>query len=179
MKVLLGSIPALPKPSISGMKKWLLILSLSLPIVVQAACFDQAAKRYNVPVTLLKAISTVESGGRVTARHTNKNGSFDIGHMQINSSWLPTLAKYNINEDRLWDPCINTNIGAWVLSHNIARYGLTGEAVGAYNAASKDKRLVYARKVAAVLQKTQVLAQTQEQAPHPKARPEIHASAAH
>lgn len=178
MLVLLGPVPFALTHSISGMKKWVLMLSLSLPIVVQSACFDQAAKRYNVPVKLLKAISTVESGGRVTARNTNKNGSFDIGHMQINSSWLPTLAKYNIDEERLWDPCTNTNIGAWVLSHNIARYGLTWEAVGAYNAVSKDKRLVYARKVATVLQKTQTPVRKQAQAAQPKSRPEIHASAA-
>lgn len=173
LRVLLGVVSHALKPSISGMKKWGLLMSLSLPIVVQAACFDQAAKRYNVPVKLLKAISTVESGGRVTARNTNKNGSFDIGHMQINSSWLPTLAKYNIDEEKLWDPCTNTNIGAWVLSHNIARYGLTWEAVGAYNAVSKDKRLVYARKVATVLQKEQAAKKLAQSKP----RPEIHASA--
>lgn len=133
------------------MKKWILFLAVALPVGAQAACFDEAAKRYKVPAVLLKAISTVESGGRTEARNTNTNGSYDIGHMQINSSWLPTLAKYNIDEKTLWDPCINTNIGAWVLAHNISRYGLSWEAVGAYNAVSKNKRLIYARKVASVL----------------------------
>lgn len=124
-----------------------------LPLWGWAMCFEQAAERYKVPVQLLKAISTVESGGRSNAYNANKNGSYDIGHMQINSGWLPTLAKYNIDEKTLWEPCINTNIGAWVLANNIARYGLTWEAVGAYNAVSKNKRLIYARKVADVLGK--------------------------
>lgn len=116
-----------------------------------AACFDEAAERYRVPVSLLKAISTVESGGNPRARNKNRNGSFDIGHMQINSAWLPTLARYGIDEERLWEPCINTNIGAWVLSQNIARFGLTWNAVGAYNAATESKRLEYAKKVSRVL----------------------------
>ncbi|MBE7942884.1 lytic transglycosylase domain-containing protein, partial [Ramlibacter aquaticus] len=58
---------------------------------------------------------------------------------------------YGIDEERLWEPCINTNIGAWVLSQNIARFGLTWNAVGAYNAATESKRLEYAKKVSRVL----------------------------
>lgn len=128
-----------------------MVLVACLPVWGWATCFEQAAERYKVPVQLLKAISTVESGGRAAAYNSNTNGSYDIGHMQINSSWLPVLAKYNIDAKTLWEPCINTNIGAWVLAQNIARYGLTWEAVGAYNAKSKNKRLIYARKVADVL----------------------------
>ena len=71
--------------------------------------------------------------------------------MQINSAWLPTLARYGIDEEKLQDPCINTNIGAWVLAQNVARFGLTWNAVGAYNAATESKRLKYARKVQRVL----------------------------
>ena len=63
------------------------------------------------------------------------------------------LAKFNIDEKTLADPCINTHIGAWVLAHNIARLGLSWDAVGAYNAKSPSKRLVYAHKVARVLEK--------------------------
>lgn len=133
------------------MMRWIMVFVALVPGLAAASCFEQAAARYKVPVELLQAISTVESGGRANAYNANKNGSFDIGHMQINSSWLPTLAKYNIDVESLQDPCINTNIGAWVLAHNIARFGLSWEAVGAYNAASKSKREIYAKKVAAVL----------------------------
>jgi soluble lytic murein transglycosylase-like protein len=135
------------------MKLWVFIFLASLSSFSSATCFDEAAKRYRVPVALLKAISTVESNGNPNARNVNKNGSYDIGHMQINSSWLPTLARYGIDEKKLSDPCINTNIGAWVLAHNISRLGLSWNAVGAYNAASPEKRMVYARKVAAALRK--------------------------
>ncbi|KLR58980.1 lytic transglycosylase domain-containing protein [Diaphorobacter sp. J5-51] len=154
------------------MRNWVLALTVALPIAASATCFDEAAKRYGVPPALLKAISTVESGGNPNARNVNKNGSYDIGHMQINSSWLPTLAKFNIDEKALGDACVNTNVGAWVLAHNIARYGLSWEAVGAYNAASPSKRLIYAQKVADALRKQ---ANARSQA---RARQEVHASAA-
>lgn len=129
------------------MKVWISLALSFMAASSQAACFDEAAKRYQVPVALLKAISKVESNGNPKARNTNKNGSTDIGHMQINSSWLPTLAKYGIDAKKLEDPCINTNIGAWVMAHNIARYGLTWTAVGAYNAVTPSKRDVYAKKI--------------------------------
>lgn len=129
------------------MKFWFVAIFLSFAGASQAACFEEAAARYKVPVELLKAISKVESNGNPKARNTNKNGTQDIGHMQINSWWLPVLAQYGISEKHLLDPCINTNIGAWVLAQNIARYGLTWNAVGAYNASTESKRLVYARKV--------------------------------
>ena len=128
----------------------------SLPVLAGPACFDEAARRYHVPVELLKAISMVESRGDPNARNYNTNGSYDIGHMQINSWWLKTLEQYGITEETLLEPCVNTNIGAWVLAQNIARYGLTWNAVGAYNAASDSKRLVYARKVATTLRSQQM-----------------------
>lgn len=139
------------------MRTFIIGLFLGLPLAASAAaCFDQAAQRYNVPVTLLRAISTVESGGRVNAYNKNKNGSYDIGHMQINSAWLPTLAKYQITEEVLKDPCINTNIGAWILAQNISRFGFSLRAIGAYNAASENKRMIYAKKVIAQLKKTEI-----------------------
>jgi soluble lytic murein transglycosylase-like protein len=58
----------------------------------QAHCFEQAGARYGVAPALLEAISTVESGGNPQARNVNRDGSEDLGHMQINSRWLGILA---------------------------------------------------------------------------------------
>ena len=95
---------------------WLLPLSLLaiIPIAGKAACFEEAASRYQVPSVLLKAISRVESAGNPNALNRNKDGSFDIGHMQINSRWLPKLSHFGISRDQLWDPCTNTLVGAWI-----------------------------------------------------------------
>lgn len=136
------------------MKSWSAFLfALFCSVQTHAACFDQAASRYRVPVELLKAISTVESNGNPRATNVNKNGSVDYGHMQINDWWLPKLEPFGISKASLLDPCINTHVGAWILAQNIAKHGLTWNAIGAYNARTESKRLVYARKVERVLVK--------------------------
>jgi soluble lytic murein transglycosylase-like protein len=111
------------------------------------ACFDLAAHQYNVSPLLLRAIAKHESNGQASVVNLNVNGTRDIGLMQINSSWLPTLARHGIAERDLYDPCVNILVGAWILSNNFARFGYTTQGLGAYNAASPDKRERYAQQV--------------------------------
>ena len=116
-----------------------------------AHCFEQAGARYGVAPALLEAISTVESGGNPQARNLNRDGSEDLGHMQINSRWLGILASYGIDRQKLLDPCLNTHVGAWILAQNVRQHGYGWEAVGAYNARSPAKRNAYSHRVAARL----------------------------
>ncbi len=113
----------------------------------QAMCFDEAAQTHNVPKALLLAIAKQESNFNPAAVGRNTNGTRDIGLMQINSGWLPTLRRYGVSEQHLFNPCINLHAGAWVLSGNIRQLGYTVNALGAYNAATPSKRLAYAQKV--------------------------------
>lgn len=119
-----------------------------------AECIQSAGLRYDVAPELLEAIAAQESGFDPLAQNVNADGSRDIGFMQINTRWLPKLATYGIEEADIWDPCVNINIGAWVLASNIAQFGYTWYAVGAYNAGtgSTNKAEVgrdeYARKIA-------------------------------
>lgn len=100
---------------------------------VQAFCFKEAAARYNVSELLLKAIAKTESGMKANAYNCNTNGTCDIGVMQINTVHLNQLKQFNIDVRRLYDPCTNVNVGAWILSQNIAIFGRKWQAVGAYN----------------------------------------------
>jgi soluble lytic murein transglycosylase-like protein len=111
------------------------------------ACWDDAAHRYAVSSALLYAIARVESGLNPTAVGWNRNGTRDIGLMQINSTWLPTLARYGVTERDLLEPCMSIHIGAWILAGNFAGLGYTWEAVGAYNAAHPSLRRAYVHKV--------------------------------
>ena len=140
-------------------RAWLLPLSLLAVISTpgKAACFEEAASRYRVPSVLLKAISRVESAGNPSALNRNKDGSFDIGHMQINSRWLPILSHFGISRDQLWDPCTNTLVGAWILAQIVQRNGYSWNAIGAYNAASPDKRDRYARKISDAMKRESAL----------------------
>jgi len=111
------------------------------------ACWHDVASWYGINVHLLYAIAKTESNLNPNAMNRNKNGSYDIGLMQINSSWLPTLRKHGVSEDKLKDPCVNLQVGAWILAQNMQRMGVTCEAVGAYNARNPQLRIRYAQKV--------------------------------
>lgn len=98
---------------------------------------------------LLYAIAKQESSlnPKVVSK-PNQNGTVDIGLMQINSAWLPTLAsRFGITRSDLFKPCVNLDVGAWVLYENFKTFGYSWRAIGAYNAKSEDKRLAYVRKV--------------------------------
>lgn len=113
------------------------------------ACFAYVGHYYHVSPSVLRAIARHESHFDRTAFHKNRDGSFDIGIMQINSSWFPTLRRSGIDPDELLRrPCINIAVGAWILRQNILTYGYTWTAVGAYNARTPWKRLRYERAVA-------------------------------
>lgn len=119
-------------------------------------CFDSAAGRFMVDSSLLRAIAYTESRMNPKAiGPANRNGTYDIGLMQINSMHLNRLAKIGIEKNDLLDACVSIHVGALILAENISRYGYTWNAVGAYNARSIDKRIVYVNKVKSALSKFQ------------------------
>lgn len=132
-------------------------LLLALPAtfaasVAQAFCWHDAAARYALPAALLIAIAEQESGFNPNALNTaNRNGTRDLGLMQINSMHLPLLARHGIRERDLFEPCTNVLVGAWVLASAFAQHGYTWNAVGAYNAggdpAAAAQRAAYAWKI--------------------------------
>ncbi len=138
------SVVNFDQPSTNNSKN----MSFQMPNQSANYCWDNAETRYGVPAKLLVAIAKVETGiNPSTVGKKNKDGSYDIGLMQINSGWLPKLSKYNITENDLFKPCTNIMVGAWILSDNIHRLGYNWDAVGAYNAKTNWKRDIYAKKV--------------------------------
>lgn len=121
-------------------------------------CWEQAAQRYGVSAALIYAVARVESSlnPHATNRsHLARTGTYDIGLMQINSSHLPTLARYGITELDLYEACTNIHVGAWLLAESFSRHGATWDAVGAYSAsctrlrgaACQNVRARYAQRV--------------------------------
>ncbi|MDN5486381.1 MAG: transglycosylase SLT domain-containing protein, partial [Pseudomonas sp.] len=82
-----------------------------------AFCWEEAASRHDLEPELLQAIASVESGYRAQAmNYTNRNGTRDIGLMQINSIHLPRLLKQGITEERLLsEPCLSVEVGSSIL----------------------------------------------------------------
>ncbi len=110
-----------------------------------AHCWERAGTTYRIDPLLLVAIAKVESNMRSDAINTNRNGTQDIGLMQVNSIHLPAFREKGISRQKLLEPCTSVMAGAEILSGFIKRHGYGWEAVGAYNAGSAPERAALRR----------------------------------
>lgn len=117
------------------------------------ACFSLVATLYGLPPRVLPAILRVEGGGIGTVHH-NTDGSDDLGPMQINTRWLPALARYTglpeaeLRRRLLQVPCFNIAIGGAVLRTALDETG--GDllrAIGNYHSHTPALNLTYQAKV--------------------------------
>ena len=113
-----------------------------------AFCFQEAGELYGISPQLLWSIAKVESNFDPGAVNRNRNGTYDFGLMQINSSWAGRLGK---TWSGLGDPCTNVKVGAWILAQCVSDYGYTWQAVGCYNSRTPSKRDRYAARVFRIL----------------------------
>jgi hypothetical protein len=109
------------------------------------ACMLAAAQYYHLPPRVLPSIHVVE-GGFPGAIHPNRDGSDDLGVMQINTRWVTPLTAY-INRqpgshmapaavhDRLVaDPCFNISAAALIVQTEWTNAGRDWlRAVGNYH----------------------------------------------
>lgn len=120
----------------------------TLSLNAGAHCFKLAAESFGVNQNILMAIAQVESGYNENALNINKNKTFDIGIMQINSIHLNVLSKIGLKQDNLLDPCTNIIVGAWLLKE--ATYRENGDVwrgVGRYHSATPALAQKYIEKV--------------------------------
>lgn len=116
------------------------------------ACVDIVERHYALPRGVISAIIQVESGGNPRAvNRANRNGTVDYGLMQINSSHLPRLRGFGVNEGRLLsDECVNVAVGADILRSGLDDSGgALVPALARYNTGRGDSPigLAYASKV--------------------------------
>jgi len=130
-------------------------IALALAAASQACaardCFDEAAAYHGVSAAVLRAIDKLESNLRADAVSRNRNGSQDIGMMQINSIHLKELDRWGVGVAQLGDACVNIYVAAWHYRRQIDRWGNTWLAVGTYHSATPVHRDAYVRRVRQVL----------------------------
>ena len=107
-----------------------------LPVLINDVpidCINHAAVVYHVPATVILSIIKQENGRNGEAS-PNKNGTFDYGVAQINSTWLPTLTKYGYTKDDIqFNACKNVEAATWILAQAIADGKTTWAGVGDYH----------------------------------------------
>ena len=103
--------------------------------------FVEAGKAFNINPKLLWAIAYKESRFNAKAiNRANKNKTYDIGIMQINSTHLNKLEKeFGISEKHLFEnPRINIFVGAMILRKCFDLYGENEKGITCYNGLKKD-----------------------------------------
>ena len=108
------------------------------PAPAEDFCYDSAGDFFGIPPALLQALSYVESQHDKDAIHRNENGSFDFGHMQINTIWVKKIGKSYLT---LSNPCYCTYVGAWILSQCIEKHGYSYDALSCYRSGRALKKL--------------------------------------
>jgi hypothetical protein len=98
---------------------------MSIPYL---ACMLAAASAQHLPPRVLPSIQAVE-GGAIGTVSRNRDGSEDLGVMQINTRWLPALARYTgrdeatVRQALLSNACFNIAVAGAILRLYISETG--------------------------------------------------------
>ncbi|MGB0719482.1 MAG: lytic transglycosylase domain-containing protein [Bdellovibrionales bacterium] len=124
---------------------------------ILAACLMLASQTYAVPPAVMVGIYKAE-GGKVGQEVANSNGTYDLGPMQINTLWLPTLAKqWGVSENtaRKWvrdDACTNVGVSAWILKSHLDETGSLAKAIEYYHSRTPKHGDRYKKRVVSILE---------------------------
>jgi hypothetical protein len=111
--------------------------TVSLPNDKSQYCpkYEELFRKYGLPVKVFSYIAYRESRcnpGAINARFKNgkivwtlnKNGTYDNGLLQINSSWFRTLREHTIYEPKdLYNAEVNALFANWILNNTSSRLG--------------------------------------------------------
>lgn len=123
---------------------------MTVPFV---ACMALSAALHNLPPEVLPAIHNVE-GGKVGTVSRNRNGTEDLGVMQINTIWVPRLARATSLRDEevrarlIGNACFNIVVAGAILRIYLTETkGDLWRAVGNYHSHTPARNLAYQAKV--------------------------------
>ena len=95
-----------------------------------------------------------QEGGWIGAEVVNTNGSHDLGPLQINTWWVPKLARLlgrDTVQVRQWlrdDACFNAQAARWIFLSGLRASGDYWKAVGTYHSPTAWRQNRYALAVA-------------------------------
>ncbi len=124
-----------------------------------ATCLLLAAQTYQVPPAVMIGIMHVEGGRVGQAVGPNINGTYDLGPMQVNTRWMPELARaWSVDQKTALrlvrdDGCVNVRVAAWILSKKIKEAGSLYGGIAYYHSATPGIGTRYAAKVVALMER--------------------------
>lgn len=95
-----------------------------------------------------------QEAGWIGAEVRNRNGSHDLGPLQINSWWIPRVAALVARSPvqvRYWlrfDPCFNAEVARWIFLSALRSSGDYWKAVGSYHSPKAWRQKRYLKSVA-------------------------------
>ena len=99
-----------------------------------AACVQYTEQVMGTPRGLLLAVHDIEAGRPGTVSRRNKNGTYDMGPMQFNTSTAADLKKYGFqNEHILNSECASIYAAGWKLATSAHQFNNWELAIAAYN----------------------------------------------
>ena len=117
------------------------------------ACMALVAQVYSLPPRVLPSIQAVE-GGAPGLAHVNRDGSEDLGVMQVNTLWIPRLVRYTrldaptVRERLLNNVCFNVAAAGLIMRTYLDEAsGDLMRAVGYYHSHTPQLHDAYATKV--------------------------------
>ena len=126
---------------------------MAMTPTVLAACLLAASHVYHVPPVVMIGILHVEQG-HIGQAVGNTNGTYDLGPMQINTTWMPTLARnWGVDQKTayVWvrdNGCVNMYVSAWILRQGIDQSGgYLPEGIARYHSATPQIGFPYLRRV--------------------------------
>lgn len=120
------------------------------------ACMAAVAAFYRLPPDALPAIQRVEAGHAGIISH-NRNGTDDLGTMQVNTAWLPELARRTgvsrtqLRTALIRQDCFNIAVAGAILRIYLNEaHGNAVTAIGYYHSHTPGRREAYAMRVLAL-----------------------------
>ena len=93
----------------------------SVPAYMQVAvsCAFDVGPKYGVPVNVVMAVAEVE-GAKPNTVSRNRDGSVDVGRMQVNSVHFDQLAQHGITPGHLMEPgCYPVELATWMIARHM------------------------------------------------------------
>lgn len=112
---------------------------------VRPQCLIDASRKFQIPLAVILTIMDVEKG-MVGMASRNKNGTHDLGPMQINTVHLDILTrKFGVTHNDLQtNGCLNVHVGTWRIASLLKETGGDlWEALGRYHSRTRYHKTKY------------------------------------